>query len=102
MKKQASKSKLIVYSVILGMCISALALLNIVLSAQVSNAGEKIKFYQQYADIIKKENQQLESQLLNLGSLAYLEQEADKLGFTIKMEAQFVAPDFAVALNPQN
>jgi len=102
MKKQASKSKLIVYSIILGICISALALLNIVLSAQVSNAGEKIKFHQQCADIIKKENQQLEAQLLDLGSLAYLEQEADKLGFTIKMEAQFITPDITIALNPQN
>ena len=68
--------------ILMVIIIPILALVNIVLSAQVSHLGFKIAELNQQKDLLHNHNQHIEQEIFKLSALTHIHQQAESLGYS--------------------
>ena len=97
--KESNTSSRPLLIIFLAVLVPILALVNIIMSAQVSDLGFKIAEYTNSKNTLAKQNQDLEQQIYEHSALTHIHKKADQMGFTTEKEYISIPDPLPVAYN---
>jgi len=96
MKKKVRKKTGLIF--ILISLVLLLSLVQLVISHHLATAGERVRQLEKKASQIEQENRRLQKEISQMGSLAKISSEAEKLGLEKSIQVLHLTPQLPVAL----